>query len=314
MGRPTAPARSPAGFSSASPAISSPQYELSPEVDEKYEDWNRRLLQVQEQMRQLDEQLSSLVEEAAIRRASRQLENANKNKRARKSTAGGSGALPGNAAASSSKSRVEAGGSISSGSTSSVPTPFNPVAASAVKAETGPTAASTPIGGAQAGKSLTSGGGQAQQQVTPSSGLGAAGAGGPIHLVGATGPSNPPPPPLNQDYRSDEDEAMDAAKPMSYDEKRKLSLDINKLSAEKIGKAVHIIQSREPSLRETNPYEIEIDFETLKPSTLRELEKYVATCLTKSPLPIQLSKPAANLQAAGPSKVKTVAGKKYKAA
>ena len=47
-------------------------------------------------------------------------------------------------------------------------------------------------------------------------------------------------------------------------------------------KAVQIIQSREPSLRETNPYEIEIDFETLKPSTLRELEKYVATCLTKS--------------------------------
>ena len=45
---------------------------------------------------------------------------------------------------------------------------------------------------------------------------------------------------------------------------------------------VHIIQSREPSLRETNPDEIEIDFETLKASTLRELEKYVASCLKKS--------------------------------
>merc|ERR1719220_2185247 len=87
-------------------------------------------------------------------------------------------------------------------------------------------------------------------------------------------------PPNSFDYRSDEEE--DTAKPMSYDEKRKLSLDINRLSGEKIGRAVHIIQSREPSLRETNPYEIEIDFETLKPSTLRELEKYVATCLTKS--------------------------------
>ena len=42
------------------------------------------------------------------------------------------------------------------------------------------------------------------------------------------------PAPPNFDYRSDEEE--DTAKPMSYDEKRKLSLDINKLSAEKIGK------------------------------------------------------------------------------
>lgn len=44
---------------------------------------------------------------------------------------------------------------------------------------------------------------------------------------------------------------------------------------------VHIIQSREPSLRDSNPDEIEIDFETLKPSTLRELENYVASCLRK---------------------------------
>ncbi|CAG2122914.1 unnamed protein product, partial [Medioppia subpectinata] len=52
---------------------------------------------------------------------------------------------------------------------------------------------------------------------------------------------------------------------------------------DKLGKVVHIIQSREPSLRDSNPDEIEIDFETLKPSTLRELESYVATCLRKKP-------------------------------
>jgi len=80
-------------------------------------------------------------------------------------------------------------------------------------------------------------------------------------------------------YQSDEE---DTAIPMSYDEKRQLSLDINKLPGDKIGRVVHIIQSREPSLRETNPDEIEIDFETLKASTLRELEKYVASCLKKS--------------------------------
>uniref|UniRef100_A0A8D1QL92 Bromodomain testis-specific protein n=1 Tax=Sus scrofa TaxID=9823 RepID=A0A8D1QL92_PIG len=79
-------------------------------------------------------------------------------------------------------------------------------------------------------------------------------------------------------------EDEDNAKPMNYDEKRQLSLDINKLPGDKLGRVVHIIQSREPSLRNSNPDEIEIDFETLKASTLRELEKYVAACLRKRPL------------------------------
>lgn len=50
---------------------------------------------------------------------------------------------------------------------------------------------------------------------------------------------------------------------------------------DKLGKVVQIIQQREPSLRDSNPDEIEIDFETLRGSTLRELEKYVAECLKK---------------------------------
>lgn len=70
-------------------------------------------------------------------------------------------------------------------------------------------------------------------------------------------------------------------KPMSYDEKRQLSLDINQLPGDKLGRVVHIIQTREPNLQgqDTNPEEIEIDFETLKPSTLRELQKYVLDCI-----------------------------------
>ena len=70
---------------------------------------------------------------------------------------------------------------------------------------------------------------------------------------------------------------------MSYDEKRQLSLDINKLPGDKLGKVVQIIQSREPALRDSNPDEIEIDFETLKPSTLRALEQFVAQSLRKKP-------------------------------
>jgi len=81
-------------------------------------------------------------------------------------------------------------------------------------------------------------------------------------------------------FDSDEE---DLSKPMTYDEKRQLSLDINKLPGDKLGRVVNIIQSREPSLRDSNPDEIEIDFETLKPSTLRELESYVMSCLKKKP-------------------------------
>lgn len=79
-------------------------------------------------------------------------------------------------------------------------------------------------------------------------------------------------------------EDADNTKPMSYDEKRRLSLDINKIPGDKLGKIVQIIQSREPSMRNSNPDEIEIDFETLKTTTLRELEKYVSACLRKRPL------------------------------
>lgn len=59
---------------------------------------------------------------------------------------------------------------------------------------------------------------------------------------------------------------------------------ISKLG-DKLGRVVNIIQSREPGLRDSNPDEIEIDFETLKPSTLRELEKYVQQCLRKKVKP-----------------------------
>ncbi|XP_023222711.1 bromodomain-containing protein 3-like [Centruroides sculpturatus] len=102
-----------------------------------------------------------------------------------------------------------------------------------------------------------------------------------------------------------ESEDEDNAKPMSYDEKRQLSLDINKLPGDKLGRVVHIIQSREPSLRDSNPDEIEIDFETLKPSTLRELEAYVASCLRKKP-----RKPYAAKKVTGKTKEEQVREKK----
>ena len=57
------------------------------------------------------------------------------------------------------------------------------------------------------------------------------------------------------------------------------------VAGDKLGRVVHIIQMRESSLKDTSPDEIEIDFETLKPSTLRELEKYVNVVLRKQKRP-----------------------------
>lgn len=78
------------------------------------------------------------------------------------------------------------------------------------------------------------------------------------------------------DFDSEDDNT-----PMSYDEKRQLSLDINRLPSDKLGHVVSIIQTREASYKDSNPDEIEIDFEQLKPTTLRELDKYVSFCLKK---------------------------------
>ncbi|XP_026555873.1 bromodomain testis-specific protein [Pseudonaja textilis] len=86
-------------------------------------------------------------------------------------------------------------------------------------------------------------------------------------------------------------EDEDTAKPMTYDEKRQLSLNINKLPGDKLSRIVYIIQSRESSLRDSNLEEIEIDFESLKASTLRALEKYVLTSLRKRPKKHYAKKP-----------------------
>ncbi|KAG7498803.1 bromodomain-containing 3-like isoform X1 [Solea senegalensis] len=79
----------------------------------------------------------------------------------------------------------------------------------------------------------------------------------------------------------------DESLPMTYDEKHQLSLDINRLAGTKLGHVVHILKSREPSMYDANPDEIEIDFERLKPSTLRELEHYVKSCLYRTFLKFQ---------------------------
>ena len=117
-----------------------------------------------------------------------------------------------------------------------------------------------------------------------SNGLGASQPNNPSQL-GPHNASQPPQqtppqsqPPSHMSYPVMETDAT----PLTYDEKVQLSLNINKLPSDKLSGIVHIIQSREPPLRESNPDDIEIDFEIVKPSTLRELESYVISCLAPS--------------------------------
>ena len=66
-------------------------------------------------------------------------------------------------------------------------------------------------------------------------------------------------------------------KPMTYDERRQLRLGIDKLPGDNFCKIVEILQRFESSLRVSDPDEVDIDFESLKPSTLRALEAFVLT-------------------------------------
>ncbi|XP_073830318.1 uncharacterized protein isoform X3 [Musca autumnalis] len=140
------------------------------------------------------------------------------------------------------------------------------------KGQRGPKTANAGTGASSAG---TAAGGASKRT---KGGAASSAGGGTGTGTGARGPNKKKPSTQAMVFDSEEE---DTAKPMSYDEKRQLSLDINKLPGDKLGRVVHIIQNREPSLRDSNPDEIEIDFETLKPSTLRELESYVASCLRK---------------------------------
>lgn len=69
--------------------------------------------------------------------------------------------------------------------------------------------------------------------------------------------------------------------PMTYQEKKQLKLDIDRLPGDKLGKLVSIIHARESCLRDSRLEEVEVDFEMLKPSTLRALQRFVAACLRK---------------------------------
>ncbi|XP_041861530.1 bromodomain testis-specific protein [Melanotaenia boesemani] len=69
--------------------------------------------------------------------------------------------------------------------------------------------------------------------------------------------------------------------PLCYKEKKQLKLDISKLPGDKLGELLSIIRDRESCLQDSGPEEVEVNFERLKTSTLRTLQRFVAACLRK---------------------------------
>ncbi|XP_029002104.1 bromodomain testis-specific protein isoform X2 [Betta splendens] len=70
--------------------------------------------------------------------------------------------------------------------------------------------------------------------------------------------------------------------PLTYQEKKQLKQDIDKLPGYKLGKLVSIIKARESCLQGSTLEEVEVDFEILKTSTLRILQRFVVASLKKS--------------------------------
>ncbi|XP_021706223.1 bromodomain-containing protein 3 isoform X7 [Aedes aegypti] len=240
---------------------SSSESNASEDDSDSDEECNQKLKMLEKQLFEMQERMRKLAEEALLKKKAKK-----KMKEKKKQMASGGAsevkqgmevhANPPHPAATKAVHQVT--GIPAPQITSAVATPAIPPAVTTktkTKGQRAPKAGATPSAPAKRAK-----------------GAGAAGAGATRGPNKKKGSQNVP------HFDSEEE---DTAKPMSYDEKRQLSLDINKLPGDKLGRVVHIIQSREPSLRDSNPDEIEIDFETLKPSTLRELENYVASCLRK---------------------------------
>ncbi|KAG5680626.1 hypothetical protein PVAND_010120 [Polypedilum vanderplanki] len=84
-------------------------------------------------------------------------------------------------------------------------------------------------------------------------------------------------PPLKKKKFKVEDEIDDEKyEPMDYEEKRQLSLKINKMQNQELYGMIDIVKESEPNFKfPLSAEEFELDFDTLKPKTMRKLEAYV---------------------------------------
>ncbi|XP_065200393.1 bromodomain-containing protein 3-like isoform X2 [Planococcus citri] len=263
------------GEKSSSSSSESSSASSSESVDSEEDERSRKLLNLQEQLRNIQEQIAKLVQDGRKKkRKKKESSNSNvNNKKNKKMNAEKNGKHMSNSLFANDTMNANLS-SINAGPMDTKPE-MNSIKNQPVQKSSTNVITSTPLAAGKNAKGKAGGGVRGAAKAAASN----AQSKKPRTNSKATNSKKKNSlPPTGFDS---EDE--DNARPMSYDEKRQLSLDINKLPGDKLGRVVHIIQSREPSLRDSNPDEIEIDFETLKPSTLRELESYVASCLRKKP-------------------------------
>jgi hypothetical protein len=83
-------------------------------------------------------------------------------------------------------------------------------------------------------------------------------------------------------FREDREvEVEEDVRPMQFEEKRSLSLAINKLPGDKLNRVLQIISERMPLGSLNGDEEIEIDLAKLDSGTLRRIQRYVKSALPK---------------------------------
>lgn len=100
-------------------------------------------------------------------------------------------------------------------------------------------------------------------------------------------PLQPPQQQLKQQsaepHNKSDSEEDDSASSMTYEEMRNLSIAINALSQNHLHEVLGILKKYQPKETAAQNNELEIDFQSLKPVTLRVLEKFIADCNKPKP-------------------------------
>lgn len=104
------------------------------------------------------------------------------------------------------------------------------------------------------------------------------------------------------------------SRPMSFEEKRQLSIEVNNLPPERLGRVVEIIQAGMALEAQGDSDVIELDIESLNVRTLRQLQKYVMECKGITSLAAMLGETGATQAPAKRKKSAAAGGPPKKAA
>ena len=88
--------------------------------------------------------------------------------------------------------------------------------------------------------------------------------------------------------QSKSDDEEETSRVLSHEEKRKIISDINRLSQKMLSGLIELISDLQGNLITDNQDAATIDFERMSPFHLREISKYVSSCVKRLPRPKQI--------------------------